>query len=337
MNITLTSKQLHQIIKEEIQKELTNNEESVEKAAKEIVDEFENLLGESDGESVFKRIFDKIFKKSQEEGLDTKELGEETWNQFKRRERTKKIFVGVTLAAFLGGLSAHIDMNKSIAAQEKSAKQTTQQSIKHIEQQSAEHAVERLGELLSTSVLYQWSLNPEDQPDTYGDLIKSMEDPKKSSPENFPIFQDYDWGRVQILSQDYGVVVKVKSDIEKQIKQGVIKKADLKPLIDLNSVRPPDISVEEYAKQYKQLYNIPDFAPSRGSDREAIGGHVEQVRIASSDQIKFMKYQRADLAAFESYELLDLVNPELPNNRGMSPSQFYIKVFNDVTGQNIQP
>ena len=337
MNITLTSKQLHQIIKEEIQKELTNNEESVETAAKEIVDEFENLLEESDQASVFKRIYDRIFKKSQEENINTKELGEEAWKQFKTRERTKKIFVGVTLAAFLGGLSAHVDMNKDIAAQTKSAKQTTRQSLKHIEQQSAEHAVERLNELLSTSVLYQWSLNPESQPETYGDLIKSMEDPKKKSPENFPIFQDYDWGRVQMLSQDYGVVVKVKSDIEKQIKQGVIKKADLKPLIDLNTVRPPDISVEDYAKQYKTLYNIPDFAPKKGSDREDIGGHVEQVRKASSDQIKFMKYQHADLAGFESYELLDLVNPELPNNRGMSPSQFYIKVFNEVTGQDIQP
>ena len=39
---------------------------------------------------------------------------------------------------------------------------------------------------------------------------------------------------------------------------------------------------------------------------------------------------------YETYVLLDLVNPELPNEK-MSPSQYYIKLFNEVTGQNIQP
>ena len=117
-----------------------------------------------------------------------------------------------------------------------------------------------------------------------------------------------------------------------QIAKGVTNKADLKPGIDLDSVQPPDISKEQYAKEYKNLYNIPDFNPAK-VDKADIGGNIEQVQKASKGGIKFLK-GKGKSYGYETYELLDTVNPELPN-AGMSPSQYYIKMFNDVTGQNI--
>ena len=194
------------------------------------------------------------------------------------------------------------------------------------------HALEEIENLLGSSANFTWSIDSDANQGTVGGEEGQDFQDRVSQIQNFPIFQDYMGGATQLFSQEYGVLLKLQKDIKNQIAQGVTNKADLKPGIDLNSVQPPDISKDQYAKEYKNLYNIPDFNPAK-VDKADIGGNIEQVQKASKGGIKFLQ-GKGKSYGYETYELLDTVNPELPN-AGMSPSQYYIKMFNDVTGQNI--
>jgi hypothetical protein len=331
MRHTFTREQIKRIIVEELEKS------KIADAAEEIVDELESMITEAD-ESALRKIYNKIFAKSKEENIDADKLAVQTWKASQTRRRAKSFLAGMTLAAFLGGLQAAQDAQGEAAAQAASAERTTQAALSNIEQQRPADAVEKLDGKLSVSNNFVWTLSPEDQPKTMDDMIAAMEpgqDGGQSKLQNYPIFQDYNLGTVEMLSQEYGVVLKLKNDIQKQIEAGVKNKKDLKPMIDLSTVRDPDRSVEEFAKIYKQIYDIPEFDPSK-VDEEDIGGNADQVRKRTGGGIQFIKFGRGRSMGFETYPLLDLVNPELPNEK-MSASQYYVKLFNEVTGQNIEP
>ena len=321
MKHKFTREQIKRIILEELEKS------KIDDAAEEIVDELEGLLSEAEGDSFFKKVYDRIFKKSQEENLDPDELAVQTYKKMKSDARFKKILAGVALASFLGGVGAYVDVQSDMGAQAATAAQTTQQALQNIESQKSTDAIKELGSKLERSVLYAWTLDSGKDDEASGKFITGMQ-------ENFPLFLDYDAGRVEIFSPEYGVVMKLKDDIQKQIDQGVTNKKDLKPMI--SDVRAPDISQQEYAQMYKQLYDVPDFNPDK-VEKEDIGGNIDKVRAKSQGGIKFLKARKGQAYAYETYQLSDFVNAELPNNPGLSPSQFYMKLFNEVTGQNIQP
>lgn len=331
MKHTFSREQIKRIIIEELEKS------KVADAAEEIVDELESVLTEAD-ESVLKKFYNKIFAKSKEENIDADKLAIQTWKTLQRRRRAKNFLAGMTLAAFLGGLQAYGDAQGEAAAQAASAEKTTQAALSNIERQQPADAIEQLNTKLSVSNNFVWTLSPEDQPKTMDDMVAAMEPGKgdgQSKLQNYPLFQDYNLGRVEMLSQEYGVVLKLKDDIQKQIEAGVDNKKDLKPMIDLSTVRDPDFSVEQFAKMYKQLYDIPEFDPSKVGE-EDIGGNVAQVQKKTNNGMKFIRFGRGKYMGFETYPLLDHVNPELPNEK-MSASQYYVKLFNEVTGQNIKP
>ena len=321
MKHKFTREQIKRIILEELEKS------KIDDAAEEIVDELEGLLSEAEGDSFFKKVYDRIFKKSQEENLDPDELAVQTYKKMKRSAQFKKLLAGVALASFLGGVGAYIDVQSDMGAQADVAAQTTQQALQNIESQKSTDAIKELGSKLERSVLYAWTLDSGKDDEASGKFITGMQ-------ENFPLFLDYDAGRVEIFSPEYGVVMKLKDDIQKQIDQGVTNKKDLKPMI--SDVKAPDMSQQEYAQVYKQLYDIPDFEPAK-VDKEDIGGNIDKVKKKSQGGIKFLKAGKGQAYAYETFQLSDFVNAELPNNPGMSPSQFYMKLFNEVTGQNIQP
>ena len=331
MKYGFTREQIKRIIVEELE------ESKVADAAEEIVDEMESMITEAD-ESALKKIYNKIFAKSKKENIDADRLAIQTWKTSQRRRRAKSFLAGMTLAAFVGGLQAYGDAQGEAAAQAASARKTTQSALTNIEQQQSADAIQQLDGKLSVSNNFVWTLSPEDQPKTMDDMVAAMEPGKdggQSKLQNYPLFQDYNLGRVEMLSQEYGVVLKLKNDIQKQIEAGIQNKKDLKPMIDLSTVRDPDRSVEEFAKIYKQIYDIPEFDPSK-VDEEDIGGNAAQVQERTNNGIKFIKFGKGRSMGFESYPLLDFVNPELPNER-MSASQYYVKLFNEVTGQNIEP
>ena len=331
MKHTFTREQIKTIILEELEKS------KVADAAEEIVDELESVLTEAD-ESVLKKIYNKIFAKSKKENIDADKLAIQTWKTLQKRSRAKSFLAGITLAVFLGGIRAYEDVQGAAAAQAASARKTTKAALSNIKQQQSTDAIEQLDTKLSVSNNFVWTLSPEDQPKTMDDMVAAMEpEPgeKQSALQNYPLFQDYNLGRVEMLSQEYGVVLKLKNDIQKQIEAGVDNKKDLKPMIDLSTVRDPEHSVEEFAKIYKQIYDIPEFDPSK-VDEEDIGGNATQVQKRTNDGIQFIKFGRGKHMGFETYPLLDYVNPELPNEK-ISASQYYVKLFNEVTGQNIQP
>jgi hypothetical protein len=319
MKHTFTREQVKRIILEELEKS------KVDDAAEEIVDELEGMLSEAEDDSALKRIYDKIFKKAEEENLDADELAIRVYNRGKQKSQFKKILGGMALAAFLGGAQAYTDVQSQMGAQADTAAQTTQQALQNIESQKSTDAVNELGGKLERSVLYAWSLDSEKDDEASGKFITGTQ-------QNFPLFQDYNAGTVEIFSPEYGVVLKLKNDIQKQIDQGVTNKKDLKPMI--SDVKAPDMSQQEYAQIYKQLYNIPDFTPDK-VEKEDIAGNIDKVSKKSKGGIKFLKAGRGKAYAYETYQLSDFVNAELPNNPGMSPSQFYMKLFNEVTGQNI--
>ena len=321
MKHKFTREQIKRIILEELEKS------KIDDAAEEIVDELEGLLSEAEGDSFFKKVYDRIFKKSQEENLDPDELAVQTYKKMKSDARFKKILAGVALASFLGGVGAYVDVQSDMGAQADAAAQTTRQALQNIESQKSTDALKEVGEKLELSVLYAWTLDSAQDDEASGKFITGMQ-------SNFPLFLDYDAGRVEIFSAEYGVVMKLKDDIQKQIDQGVTNKKDLKPMI--SDVKAPDMSQQEYAQVYKQLYDIPDFEPAK-VDKEDIGGNIDKVKKKSQGGIKFLKAGKGQAYAYETFQLSDFVNAELPNNPGMSPSQFYMKLFNEVTGQNIQP
>ena len=331
MKHTFNREQIKTIILEELEKS------KVADAAEEIVDELESILTEAD-ESVLKKIYNKIFAKSKKENIDADKLAIQTWKTSQKRRTIKGLLAGMTLAAFLGGLQAYGDVQGDAAAQAASARKTTKAALLNIERQQPTDAIKQLDRKLSVSNNFVWTLSPEDQPKTMDDVVAAM-DPeaggKQSALQNYPLFQDYNLGRVEMLSQEYGVVLKLKNDIQKQIEAGVDNKKDLKPMIDLSTVRDPEHSVEEFAKIYKQIYDIPEFNPSK-VDEEDIGGNADQIKKRTNNGIQFIRFGRGKSMGFESYPLLDYVNPELPNEK-ISASQYYVKLFNEVTGQNIQP
>lgn len=331
MKHTFNREQIKTIILEELEKS------KVADAAEEIVDELESILTEAD-ESVLKKIYNKIFAKSKKENIDADKLAIQTWKTSQKRRTIKGLLAGMTLAAFLGGLQAYGDVQGDAAAQAASARKTTKAALLNIERQQPTDAIKQLDTKLSVSNNFVWTLSPEDQPKTMDDVVAAM-DPeaggKQSALQNYPLFQDYNLGRVEMLSQEYGVVLKLKNDIQKQIEAGVDNKKDLKPMIDLSTVRDPEHSVEEFAKIYKQIYDIPEFNPSK-VDEEDIGGNADQIKKRTNNGIQFIRFGRGKSMGFESYPLLDYVNPELPNEK-ISASQYYVKLFNEVTGQNIQP
>ena len=193
-------------------------------------------------------------------------------------------------------------------------------------------ALEDLDSLLKSSSQYMWSLSPDvDKQTVGGEQGQDFQD-RISQMQNFPLFQDYMGGRTQLFSAERGVVQKVYDDIQKQLAQGVTLKSDLKP--GITDVRSPDVSRDEYIKTYKERYNIPDFNPAKVSKQD-IGGNEAKVQAAAKqihpDGFEFVRLG-GESFGYESYGLLDTINPAMPNS-DLSPSQYYMQVWNKVTGQ----
>jgi len=240
----------------------------------------------------------------------------------------KKLIPLAVVGSLLGVLADKSSDYSDIKAAERAAASAKVDA----ERQLSGHALGEVEDMLGASASFTWSIDPDANKGTVGGEEGQDFQDRVSQMQNFPLFQDYMGGQTQIFSQEYGVLMKLRQDIQKQIAKGVTNKADLKPGISLDSVQSPDISKEQYAKEYKNLYNIPDFNPAKVGKAD-IGGNIEQVQKASKGGIKFLQ-GKGKSYGYETYELLDTVNPELPN-AGMSPSQYYIQIFNKVTGQNI--
>ena len=282
-------------------------------------------------EEIALRIIEQVI----EEELDKFLLENEDLQAYKKQYRRsiidavkKKLIPLAVVGSLLGVLADKSSDYSDIKAAERAAASAKADA----QQQLSGHALDEVESLLGSSANFMWSIDPgADQGTVGGEEGQDFQD-RVSQMQNFPIFQDYMGGATQMFSQEYGVLLKLQQDIKSQIAKGVTDKADLKPGISLDSVKSPDISKEQYAKEYKNLYNIPDFNPAKVSKSD-IGGNIEQVQKASNGGIKFLQ-GKGKSYGYETYELLDTVNPELPN-AGMSPSQYYIQMFNKVTGQDI--
>jgi hypothetical protein len=314
-----TREQIKRIILEEL------NNSKVQDAAEDIADELENLLTESEQDSFLKKAYDFILRKSDKENLDPDELAIETYKQMRLRRRLTNLLGVITLSAFAAGVRDYKETYDLQKSYEISAEKTTDKAIKNIESQKATTAVKELSDKLEQSVLYAWSLDPEKGGEEAGEFITGTQ-------QNFPLFLDYNAGRVEIFSPEYGVVLKLKNDIQKQIDSGITNKKDLKPMID--QVKEPSMSKEELAQIYKNLYDIPETDFDKVKEKD-IGGNIERVAKKTKGGMRFMQARKGQAYAYEDYKLSNFVNAELPNNPGMSPSQFYMKLFNDITGQNI--
>ena len=250
----------------------------------------------------------------------------QTYKNLSRRKFLKKAATVLALGTALGIPSAVIQGELSAQSAARAEASAEYEAEIQTQKQMSSDAMSQLDSKLKIPSNFMWSLSKE-ATGTMKDFAKSA-----GSLQNYPMFLDYYGGPTQMFSQEYGVIIKLKNDIQKQIDQGVTNKKDLKPLIDMETVRDPQFSKSEYASKYKQLYNIPEFDPTKTSEDD-IGGNQERVSKASKNKIQFLRGKGRSFG-YESYKLLDFVNPELPNE-GMSPSQYYVKLFNEVTGQNI--
>ena len=285
---------------------------------------------------ILEEIVDNFLEQVIEEELD-KFLIEndedlQAYKKDRRRDLVSRIKKGLLPLAVVGGLLGVLGSESSDLSDIKAAERAAAEASVEAEKQLSGHALESVNDLLGSSANFMWNINPDaDKGSVGGEAGQDFSD-RVSQMQNFPIFQDYDGGRTQMFSQEYGVLLKLQQDIKNQIAKGVTSKADLKPGIDPNTVRGADMSKEKYAQQYKQLYNLPDFNPAKVSKSD-IGGNQAQMQKASQGGIKFLK-GKGESFGYESYPLLDMVNPELPN-AGMSASQYYMQMLNKITGQDI--
>ena len=246
------------------------------------------------------------------------------------KKLVKKGLLGMAIVApILGALQSKTSERADVAAANREAAELRA----NVEQSLTGHALEDTERLLKATSQYMWSLSPDVDQQTVGGEEGEDFEKTVSSRQNFPLFQDYMGGRTQMLSGERGVVQKVYDDIKQQMAQGVTLKSDLKP--GITDVRDANVSAEDYIDSYKQRYNLPDFNPAKVSQQD-IGGNQQQVQDAAQkinpEGFEFLKVGNESFG-YESYELLDTINPELPNSK-LSPSQYYMQVFNKVTGQN---
>lgn len=284
---------------------------------------------------ILEEIVDNFLEQIIEEELDKFLLENnadlQAYKKDQRRDLVAKIKKGLLPLAIVGGLLAVLGNQSSDLSDIRAAERAASEASVEASKQLSGHALESVNDLLGSSANFMWNINPDaDKGSVGGEAGQDFSD-RVSQMQNFPIFQDYNGGRTQMFSQEYGVILKLQKDIKNQIAQGITNKADLKPGIDPDTVRGADITKEQYAKQYKQLYNLPDFNPAKVS-KDDIGGNQAQMQKASQGGIKFLK-GKGESFGYESYPLLDMVNPELPN-AGMSASQYYMQMFNKITGQS---
>ena len=112
-------------------------------------------------------------------------------------------------------------------------------------------------------------------------------------------------------------------------------KADLKPGIDPSNVRAASVSADQYKASYKDMYDMPDFNPAK-VDKEDIEGNQDRMQAAATKispegGFEFMKAGGKSYG-YETYELLDTVNPELPNSK-MSPSTSTFNLYPDICSE----
>jgi len=254
------------------------------------------------------------------------------WKAKKKKMRDIAIG-GLAVTAPLGALAySQGQHDKGLAADRAADHQRLQ-----AEKQLSGHASEEVQGLLKSNAQFMWSLDSdahkgsvEGEPGV--DFQKTV-----GARQNFPLFLDYMGGATQMFSGERGVLQKLLRDIQNQIAKGVIMKSELKPGIPLSTVRGPDVTAEQYKSEYKEMYSMPDFNPAKVS-KEEIGGNIDKMQsaalqISPKGGLEFIKAGGRSYG-YETYQLLDTVNPELPNAK-MSPSQYYIQMFNQVTGQNI--
>ena len=250
-----------------------------------------------------------------------------------KKKKMRDIAIGsLAAAAPLGAIAYSSGQHDKGIAADRAAIEASVEAQKQL----SGHASEEVQGLLKSNAQFMWSL------DSSADK-KSVSEPgvdfqkTVTTRQNFPLFLDYMGGATQMFSGERGVLQKLHQDIQNQIAKGVIMKSELKPGIELSTVRGPDVSAEQYKSEYKEMYGMPDFNPAKVS-KEEIGGNIDKMQsaalqISPKGGLEFIKAGGRSYG-YETYQLLDTVNPELPN-AGMSPSQYYIQMFNQVTGQNI--
>ena len=282
-------------------------------------------------EEVAHRIIDQIIEeelnKFLSENKEYEAIKAADANNIKRMVKRGLLTMAIA-APLLGVLQNKTSKRADVAA----AKRTAAEQSVEIQKELSSYALEDTESLLRATAQYMWSLDSAaDKQSVGGEEGEDFQD-TVAKKQNFPIFQDYMGGRTQMLSGERGVVQKVFNDINNQIVKGVIYKSDLQP--GITDVRSADVSAEDYVNTYKDRYNLPDFNPAKVG-KEDIGGNQDKMQQAAQQihpkGFDFLK-KGGESFGYETYELLDAINPELPNSK-LSPSQYYMQIWNKVTGQ----
>ena len=296
----------------------------------------ENRLKQIIREEVVSRILDELIDEELDKFLFEQDKVDREYDAAKRADR--KSSIKKTLAALGVGaaLGTPVALDYADYAKGKSDERAASELRVQAQQELSGHALEEVNNQLKSGASFMWSLDSKADKETVGVPGQDFQD-TVSKKQNYPLFQDYMGGSTQMMSGERGVLQKLYQDIQNQIAKGVIMKADLKPGIDPSDVRAPSISADQYKANYKDMYDMPDFNPAK-VDKEDIEGNQDRMQTAATKispegGFEFMKAGGKSYG-YETYELLDTVNPELPNSK-MSPSEYYIKMFNKVTGQNI--
>lgn len=287
---------------------------------------------------ILEEIVDNFLEQIIEEELDKflleNNVDLQAFKKERRRDLISKIKKGLLPLAVVGGLLAVLGNESSDLSDIKAAERATASASIEAEKQLSGYASEEVQSLLKSNAQFMWSL------DSSVDK-KSVSEPgvdfqkTVTARQHFPLFLDYMGGATQMFSGERGVLQKLHQDIQNQIAKGITMKSELKPGIELSTVRGPDISAEQYKSGYKEMYDMPDFNPAKVS-KEEIGGNIDKMRsaalqISPKGGFDFIKLGGRSYG-YETYQLLDTVNPELPN-AGMSASQYYMQMFNQITGQ----
>jgi len=240
----------------------------------------------------------------------------EDYKKAARKSLMKKLAAMGVVGSLAGGIGGYGQIKADQHAADTRNRIELAQQAAEDHKETPEYALEQLSAHLSRSVLFSWTTKRE------GGSMQGPgeEEGQVAQPENFPLLLDEDYGTIGILSPEYGIVRKVKEDLQKQVDSGA---TEFVP--GVSDVVEPSGTVEEWKGDFHERYGLPEKPNFRHPDSGI-------VRAALDAGFK------GDVGVSPHYNgLLYLPYDEIPAdmmlpNASKSPSQYYMEIWNKHVG-----
>ena len=245
-------------------------------------------------------------------GVSINEGAYEDYKKAARKSLMRKLAGIGVVGSLAGGIGGYGQSGANQHAADVRAGMELRQQAADEYKQTPDYALEELGVLLSNSISFSWTTKS----DTGSMQGPDAKEGVVSQPENFPLLLDDDYGTIGILSPEYGVVRKVKADLQKQIDAGT---TEFVP--GVSEIIESSGTAEEWKEDFHERYGLPErpnfMNPDSGIVQNALAAGFKG-DVGVSPHYNGMLYLPYDVIPKE------MVMPK----SGVTPSQYYMNVWN---------